>query len=90
MIDTEAHLRVADAALTRALRDVPHDAPRQLKKNLTNASSEVREAIKRFEFGFITCPRCHLTSYNQNDVENRYCGNCHMYHDQMGSGLKAK
>lgn len=24
-----------------------------------------------------TCPNCGLTSYNPNDVENSYCGNCH-------------
>ena len=24
-----------------------------------------------------TCPRCHLTSYNENDVREGYCGNCH-------------
>ena len=22
------------------------------------------------------CPRCHLTSYNENDVREGYCGNC--------------
>lgn len=25
----------------------------------------------------ITCPRCRRTSYNLNDVFNRYCGHCH-------------
>lgn len=25
----------------------------------------------------ITCPRCGLTSYHANDVEQGYCGNCH-------------
>ena len=25
----------------------------------------------------ITCPVCHLTSYNPNDVSEGYCGNCH-------------
>jgi hypothetical protein len=24
-----------------------------------------------------TCPRCHATSYNPNDVREGYCGNCH-------------
>jgi ribosomal protein L37E len=28
----------------------------------------------------ITCLRCGLTSYNLNDVVNRYCGNCHLFH----------
>ena len=25
----------------------------------------------------ITCPRCGMTSFNENDVEQGYCGNCH-------------
>lgn len=31
----------------------------------------------------ITCPRCHRTSYNSNDIANKYCGNCHQFHDMM-------
>jgi hypothetical protein len=29
----------------------------------------------------ITCPVCHRTSYNANDITNRYCGACHWFHD---------
>jgi ribosomal protein L37E len=29
----------------------------------------------------ITCARCGLTSYNINDVVQRYCGNCHRFHE---------
>ncbi len=29
----------------------------------------------------ITCHRCGLTSYNQRDIEHRYCGECHRFHD---------
>lgn len=25
----------------------------------------------------ITCPRCGMTSHNENDVREGYCGNCH-------------
>ena len=32
----------------------------------------------------ITCPRCERTSYNTGDIKNKYCGNCHEYHEQMG------
>lgn len=28
----------------------------------------------------ITCKVCGLTSFNVNDVNNRYCGHCHRYH----------
>jgi hypothetical protein len=31
----------------------------------------------------ITCPRCYRTSYNPNDIEQKYCGNCHMFHKDM-------
>lgn len=27
----------------------------------------------------ITCPVCHLTSYNEFDITNKYCGNCHWW-----------
>jgi len=30
----------------------------------------------------ITCPRCGMTSYNPNDIRERYCGACHMFHDE--------
>ena len=29
----------------------------------------------------ITCQRCGRTSYNAGDVENRYCGFCHVFHE---------
>lgn len=32
----------------------------------------------------ITCPRCGRTSYNTNDIKERYCGYCHMWHENMG------
>lgn len=32
----------------------------------------------------ITCPKCGMTSHNFNDARERFCGNCHQYHDQMG------
>lgn len=27
----------------------------------------------------LTCPYCQKTSYNKNDIEQRYCGNCHRF-----------
>jgi len=29
----------------------------------------------------IKCLVCGLTSWNINDVEQKYCGNCHQFHD---------
>jgi hypothetical protein len=31
----------------------------------------------------ITCPRCGRTSYNPNDIRERYCGACHHFHEQL-------
>jgi hypothetical protein len=31
----------------------------------------------------ITCKRCKRTSYNLNDVQNHYCGHCHVFHDDI-------
>jgi hypothetical protein len=28
----------------------------------------------------ITCFKCGMTSWNENDVRERYCGNCHEFH----------
>lgn len=32
---------------------------------------------------YIVCPKCGMVSHNPNDVENRYCGNCHAFHDDL-------
>ena len=31
----------------------------------------------------IQCPQCHAISYHPSDIAHRYCGRCHMFHDQM-------
>src|SRR5262245_3231344 len=30
---------------------------------------------------FITCSLCGLRSYHPRDVEERYCGKCHVFHE---------
>jgi hypothetical protein len=37
-----------------------------------------------------TCPQCHVTSYNPNDVEWGFCGNCHAYTGYVDPLMKAK
>jgi hypothetical protein len=40
---------------------------------------------------YIVCPKCGMVSHNPNDVRERYCGNCHAFHDDLlrdRSGLK--
>lgn len=31
----------------------------------------------------ITCPKCKRTSYNPNDIREKYCGFCHDWHERM-------
>lgn len=33
----------------------------------------------------IKCLACLLVSYNRNDVEQRYCGHCHKFHEDLTS-----
>jgi hypothetical protein len=39
----------------------------------------------------ITCRLCGLTSHNPNDIRERYCGRCHIFHDDLrnapGTGI---
>lgn len=30
---------------------------------------------------YIICYYCGMISYNHNDVTNKYCGNCNIFHD---------
>jgi len=29
----------------------------------------------------IVCGTCEMESYNPNDIKNKYCGNCHIFHE---------
>lgn len=31
----------------------------------------------------ITCLKCGRTSHNLNDVKHRYCGHCHVFHEDI-------
>lgn len=35
------------------------------------------------EYPSITCPVCKMTSYHPKDIEYKYCGNCHNFHDLL-------
>jgi hypothetical protein len=32
---------------------------------------------------YIVCPKCGKVSHNANDVQQRYCGACHAFHDDL-------
>ncbi len=36
----------------------------------------------------ITCLKCGMTSYNENDVKYLYCGNCHGFHNRTAELIK--
>lgn len=36
----------------------------------------------------ITCPVCHRTSYNQFDINYKYCGYCHDYYKESRPRVK--
>lgn len=35
------------------------------------------------EFPSIKCPKCRMVSYNTNDIQQKFCGNCHEWHEDM-------
>lgn len=49
----------------------------QTVKVAATSLSIARDAVS------ITCPACGRTSYNQNDVREKYCGACHRFHEDM-------
>lgn len=32
-------------------------------------------------YEYIECTKCHMKSYNSNDIKYKYCGNCHEFLD---------
>ncbi len=36
----------------------------------------------------IMCLTCGLTSWHPQDVEFKYCGNCHQFHEPLGPGAR--
>jgi hypothetical protein len=47
---------------------------------IAQPSFEIIEAAQALGGKAIKCLLCQRTSYNPNDVENRYCGFCHIFH----------
>jgi hypothetical protein len=74
-----------EAALTRVvsrmLEQMEHAADEdEARRVLLVAELEKRAPVP---VPSITCPTCGRTSWNPNDVRERYCGNCHAYHADM-------
>lgn len=59
---------------------------RQIAANLINDAAKAR-CSRRMKTESITCPLCGWTSYNPNDIAHRYCGHCHIFHDDHRSAV---
>lgn len=42
----------------------------------------VKDALGRLG---IRCKLCHVISWNRDNVDKQYCGNCHYYHTELTS-----
>lgn len=65
-----------DPEMVKAIQNVLVDKP-----IIVHIPAEVREID--INIGFkesITCPKCQRTSYNRNDIQQKYCSKCG-YHD---------
>lgn len=58
-----------------------------MAQQLAACASELREEAgegeEREKPPSITCPTCRKTSYHPKDIEERYCGYCHQWHENM-------
>lgn len=51
-------------------------------------SSLTYEIVESGDQTGIKCLVCGMTSYNPNDVANKYCGHCHRFHEEMQASSK--
>lgn len=51
---------------------------------------ELLAALGRAQVQSFRCWHCDRTSYNPNDMENHYCGDCHHFCDDVEEYLQAK
>jgi hypothetical protein len=73
-------LRFTDAMTLRIcdLNDMVGLTPR-LGAYLSMVQNAVRKERPLTNAPHITCPVCHRTSYNPNDIREGYCGHCHAF-----------
>jgi hypothetical protein len=45
---------------------------------------------EQYNLDSITCPQCKMTSYNPNDIEWGWCGNCNGYTSPVNPLMKAQ
>lgn len=78
----------ADKARVESLKPIAQDIARQTGRPIKLLCFSVREQIERIlpstyeiKGNSITCLVCGQTSYNRNDVANKYCGYCKRFHE---------
>lgn len=61
---------------------------KEIKEDIEQLGEDPEIEIKFIEGGYIigkdgksiTCQKCGMTSYHPEDIINRYCDNCHIFH----------
>jgi hypothetical protein len=72
-----AHANISAHAARLVVRNVMADKP-------PGSAAEWIARIDAFIAALppsILCPHCKLISYQPEDVANRYCGHCHVFHE---------
>jgi ribosomal protein S27AE len=57
------------------------DPARPAAKPESEAPKEEDRSYDLIANDAIRCRRCGMTSYNPNDISQRYCGRCHQFHE---------
>lgn len=86
-LNGHAYARISD--LMRAVSSGMEDSPPEFAE----AYRAIYILLDELELGIsAACPRCERTSYHPKDIEHRYCGAYHAFHDEMTDieRLKAK
>jgi ribosomal protein L37E len=51
--------------------------------NRPQGGEKTYEIVTKNDSTGIKCLTCGLTSWNHNDVQYKYCGNCHKFHNDI-------
>lgn len=66
-----------------AMDEAPEASVKALAQSVTRARALIE---KHYPTKSITCPRCWMASRSPRDILERYCGACHLFHDEMSGG----
>lgn len=60
----------------------PIDGVRVHSLNPTGKARMLQVIESYYANPYIICPFCGMKSYNPNDIREKYCGNCHEFHNK--------